>query len=208
VARRASHHDRQYVDVPRRPPESCGLWELLPFDTTSQSDETPAIYALTGIRDAEFEDGFWRKTASMHFTEKVSGVRRGPSRSEHVSVQGGRTMVCIERQPPVDDNGEMKIEVLHIDECPNWEEAGDRLRVALDATAHEDAEIDFRLIRTPEDAAQVPFAGSPTITVNDEDLFPGGGRTNELACRIYFTPTGIAGLPTVEQIVEAIEARG
>lgn len=102
----------------------------------------------------------------------------------------------------------MKVEVLHIDECPNWEEAGGRLRNALTVTGHGDVEIGFLLLRTSEDAVRVPFAGSPTITVDGEDLFPSGGRTTDLACRIYYTPTGLAGLPTIEQLVQAIEDHG
>jgi hypothetical protein len=65
--------------------------------------------------------------------------------------------------------------------------------------------VDFRLLSTPDEAARTPFAGSPTISVNGEDLFPSEGRTSELACRIYFTPGGLAGLPTVRQLIEAIE---
>ena len=102
----------------------------------------------------------------------------------------------------------MKIEVLHIDECPNWIEAGSRLQEALALTGNDGAELVFRLLRTTEDAAGVPFAGSPTITCDDVDLFPTDGRTIDLACRIYFTPSGLAGLPTTAQMVEAITSRG
>jgi len=98
----------------------------------------------------------------------------------------------------------MNIEVLHIDDCPNWIEAGSRIRQALDATGHADTEIRYRLLQTPDDAALVPFAGSPTIILDGEDLFPGGGQTTDLACRVYFTPAGLAGLPTTEQLAEAI----
>ncbi|MFP3466880.1 hypothetical protein [Leifsonia sp. SIMBA_070] len=61
------------------------------------------------------------------------------------------------------------------------------------------------MLSTPEQAALVPFAGSPTITVDGEDLFPSDGGTSDLACRIYYTPDGLAGLPTVDQLIEAIE---
>lgn len=100
----------------------------------------------------------------------------------------------------------MELEVLHIDDCPNWEQAGDRLRQALAATGLDDVPIRFRLIRTAEDASGSGFAGSPTITVDGEDLFPSEGRTNDLACRVYFTPSGLAGLPTVDQLVERLTA--
>lgn len=102
----------------------------------------------------------------------------------------------------------MRIEVLHIDECENWELAGDRVREALFRLGDRSTPVGFRRLQTPEDAASVAFAGSPTITVDGEDLFPNGARTTELACRIYFTPSGVAGLPTVDQLVEAISAHG
>jgi hypothetical protein len=105
-------------------------------------------------------------------------------------------------------NGFMKAELLHIDECPNWEEAAARFREALNATGHSDVGIVLRLLRTSDEAASVPFAGSPTLTLDDEDLVLSDGRTTDLACRIYFTPTGLAGLPTTAQLVDGIRARG
>ncbi|TFC01520.1 thioredoxin family protein [Cryobacterium adonitolivorans] len=101
----------------------------------------------------------------------------------------------------------MRIEILHIDECPNWVEAGHRLQAALDNTGNPDIAVAYRLLRTSEDAAKVPFAGSPTFTLNGEDLFATDGRTTDLACRIYFTPSGLAGLPTTEQLMKAIASR-
>ncbi len=102
----------------------------------------------------------------------------------------------------------MNIEVLHIEDCPSWIETGSRLREALDATGFCETTITYRLLGTSADAAQVSFAGSPTITVDGQDLFPSGGRTVDLACRVYLTPTGLAGLPTTEQLIAAIDARG
>lgn len=98
----------------------------------------------------------------------------------------------------------MKLEVLHIEDCPNWEEAGRRLQVALALTGRGDLPIGYRLLRTPAEAAPTAFAGSPTITVDGLDLFPSDGRTSDLACRVYLTPTGLAGLPTVDQLVKAL----
>ncbi|ANJ28901.1 DUF2703 domain-containing protein [Agromyces aureus] len=102
----------------------------------------------------------------------------------------------------------MSIEILHIDDCPNWAEAGDRVREAVRSLRDDNGiEISFRLLSSPEDAMQVRFAGSPTILLNGEDLFPGGEPTSELACRVYATPTGLAGLPTTEQIIDAVASR-
>lgn len=98
----------------------------------------------------------------------------------------------------------MKVEILHIDECPNWEQAGARTRAALDAAGVTDTQVEFRLLTSSEDAAAVPFAGSPTILIDGVDLFPDGARTTDLACRVYRTPAGLAGVPLTEQITEAI----
>lgn len=98
----------------------------------------------------------------------------------------------------------MNVEILHIDECLNWEEAGARLREALAATGHRATEIRYRTLVSREQAGETVFAGSPTITVDGRDLFPSAGRTSDLACRIYLTPEGLAGLPTLAQLTEAL----
>jgi hypothetical protein len=100
----------------------------------------------------------------------------------------------------------MDIEVLHIDDCPNWEETGRRLREALDSTGHAEETIGFRMLRTPADVSGTAFAGSPTVTLDGVDLIPSPGATNDLACRVYATPTGLAGSPTVDQLIAAIRA--
>ncbi|MDF2713052.1 MAG: alkylmercury lyase [Nonomuraea muscovyensis] len=104
--------------------------------------------------------------------------------------------------------GEVKIEVLHIVDCPSWVAVGDRLREALNATGIGATRIEYRLLQTREDAARVPFAGSPTILLDGVDMFPGGEKTTDLACRVYLTPAGLAGLPTTDQLVDALTDRG
>ncbi len=98
----------------------------------------------------------------------------------------------------------MIVEVLAIDECGNAEAAIDRVRVSVARLGLDDLPVELRWIRTRADAASTAFAGSPTITLDGVDLFPNDGQTVDLACRVYATPAGIAGLPTVEQIVERI----
>lgn len=63
------------------------------------------------------------------------------------------------------------------------------------------------LLRSPEEAALVEFAGSPTILIDGEDAFPTGGRTTDLACRLYTTAAGLAGLPTEDMLETVIRAR-
>ena len=101
----------------------------------------------------------------------------------------------------------MHVEVLHIEECPSWQEAGARTRRALDAMGLPDVEVHYRLITTPEQAAETLFAGSPTILIDGEDAFLTPDRATALACRLYPTDAGLADLPTIAQIVQAIQVR-
>jgi hypothetical protein len=102
----------------------------------------------------------------------------------------------------------MRIELLHIADCPNWEVTFRRLKIAAEKAFPAGTSIDDTLIDSAEQAGARPFAGSPTILVDGIDLFPSEGRTDDLACRIYFTPGGMAGAPTQEQIEEALKSRG
>jgi hypothetical protein len=101
----------------------------------------------------------------------------------------------------------MNVQVLHIDECPNWQEAGTRTRQALDALGLVNVPVEFVLISTEGEAMSTGFAGSPTIVVDGEDLFPSEGRTADLACRIYLTERGLAGMPTLAQLERALQER-
>ncbi|WP_427136640.1 thioredoxin family protein [Pseudarthrobacter sp. S9] len=102
----------------------------------------------------------------------------------------------------------MRIELLHIDDCPNSAQARERLEAALLALGHNDMEVHMRLLRSPADTKDTGFAGSPTITVNGADIFPTGAPAGDLACRIYMTPGGLSGLPTVDQLTEALKNNG
>jgi hypothetical protein len=94
----------------------------------------------------------------------------------------------------------MQIELLHIDDCPNTAEAFERMEAALAALGRPDVPVILRQIKTPADTAGTGFAGSPTITADGADIFPGAAPATDLACRIYLTPDGLAGVPTVDQL--------
>ena len=97
----------------------------------------------------------------------------------------------------------MDVELLYFDDCPNWRVA-DRHLESL-AVELGGITVRYRTVDTPEEAARVGFRGSPTILVNGSDPFaaaadPVGG----LSCRVYDTPQGPAGAPTIEQLREAL----
>jgi len=99
----------------------------------------------------------------------------------------------------------MRLELQHIDDCPNWAVASERLRDALIATGHGEDPVVVRTVRDPDEAERMGFAGSPTIYADGVDLFPTDADGGALACRVYKTPTGLAGSPTVDQLVDAIK---
>lgn len=97
----------------------------------------------------------------------------------------------------------MDIELLYFDDCPNWQVARDRIAQALAETGSAGTSIVLRTIDTPDEAEREAFPGSPTILINGVDAF--GPTTGVgLTCRVYQTPGGPAGAPTVDDIVAAI----
>lgn len=82
------------------------------------------------------------------------------------------------------------------------------METALTALGRQDLTVRLQPIKSPADTAGTAFSGSPTITVDGTDIFPAAAPTTELACRIYPTPSGMAGVPTVDQVLEALRNRG
>ncbi|MBG6058130.1 hypothetical protein RCH16_001634 [Cryobacterium sp. MP_M5] len=101
----------------------------------------------------------------------------------------------------------MKAEILYILDCPNSAAAGVALRDALNETGHSDVVIDFHLLTSSEEAARVPFAGSPTILLDGVDAFPPGAQVTDLACRVYQTEQGPAGVPSANDLIAVIRER-
>ncbi|BDZ66160.1 hypothetical protein [Agromyces mangrovi Wang et al. 2018] len=101
----------------------------------------------------------------------------------------------------------MHVQVVRIAECPGWELAGARLEAALDGIGLPDVPVEYVLVASEADAAELAFGGSPTILVDGVDLFPGAGRTTALACRVYPTERGLAPSPTSAQLAAALRER-
>src|SRR5215211_1864817 len=97
----------------------------------------------------------------------------------------------------------MQMEILYFDGCPTYLKAEKTLREVLEEGL--DAEVDLIAVNTDEEAQELRFAGSPTIRVNGEDLFP-VPEPAEYAngCRIYTTPQGLRGAPTTDMLREAL----
>jgi hypothetical protein len=98
--------------------------------------------------------------------------------------------------------GRMAITVLHVPDCPNHRLLRARLAEALDRLGRP-VPVDERAVVTAEDAAASGFAGSPTLLVDGRDPFPTSGPGG-LVCRLYPTPSGPQGAPTVDDLVEVL----
>ncbi len=98
----------------------------------------------------------------------------------------------------------MKVELLYFDGCPNWTVADERLAEAARLVSRADLTVHRRRVDTEEDAIAVGFTGSPTILIDDKDPFATGDEQVGLACRVYSTPDGLAGSPSIEQLVGAL----
>jgi hypothetical protein len=101
--------------------------------------------------------------------------------------------------------GDMRVSLLYFDGCPNRHVTDERIREALVAVGHGDAGVEHRQVSTPEEAERLGFRGSPTVLVNGRDPFLDQDIPVSLSCRIYRTPEGLTGSPTVEQLVEALQ---
>ncbi|WP_084449878.1 thioredoxin family protein [Janibacter indicus] len=92
----------------------------------------------------------------------------------------------------------MDVALLYFDDCPNWKLADQRL--AAIAVECPDVVVTRRRVETVDEAERLGFHGSPSILVGGVDVFAGPGAEVGLSCRLYPTPDGLAGAPTMEQL--------
>lgn len=90
----------------------------------------------------------------------------------------------------------LRLEVLHVPDCPNLRPLLDRLRQVTGL------EVYTREISTTEEAVALGMAGSPTLLINGVDPFAEPDRSDlGLSCRLYRDADGrIVPAPTVEQL--------
>jgi hypothetical protein len=92
----------------------------------------------------------------------------------------------------------VNVEIVYFAGCPHWRTADARVRRIA---AESGAAVRGRRVTVAEAPG---FAGSPTILVDGHDPFAAGTWSGGLACRLYATPDGLAGSPTVDQLREVI----
>jgi hypothetical protein len=100
----------------------------------------------------------------------------------------------------------VRIEFIFWERCPSHPEARELLLEVLAARGLSQDKIEWREVRTHEDAVAEAFPGSPTIRVDGRDIDPAGAKAPpSLSCRIYRLPDGrVSPVPTRRQLEEAL----
>jgi hypothetical protein len=98
----------------------------------------------------------------------------------------------------------MKLEVLHVPDCPNLPPMLQRLGEVTDRP------VTTRVIESDAEAAEFGMAGSPTLLIDGVDPFAAtDGCDCGVSCRLYRDPDGrIVSAPSVEQLRDALAAAG
>ncbi len=99
----------------------------------------------------------------------------------------------------------MDVTLLYIGGCPHWQIADERLREALVLAGRGDMHVRHRLVTTPEQAEAAGFRGSPSVLVDGRDPFAAPDAPVGLSCRVYVTEAGLAGAPTVHELLVALQ---
>jgi hypothetical protein len=97
----------------------------------------------------------------------------------------------------------MKLQILHVPDCPNLAPLEAGLGEAL--LGRQDVEITRREVSTVEEAVATGMAGSPTLLVDGIDPFATAGRAPSLSCRLYRDTTGrVEGAPSAAALRDVL----
>jgi hypothetical protein len=100
----------------------------------------------------------------------------------------------------------MQVELLLVPDCPHAEAAHAAVRAALDEVGLAGLTLEVTVIDSDETARRRGFTGSPTFLIDGADPFAEPGRPPALACRVYPTDDGLAGIPPQPALVRALRA--
>jgi hypothetical protein len=99
----------------------------------------------------------------------------------------------------------MRLEILHVPDCPNAAVLESRLTAIL--AGHPGTEIIRHIVTSDDQARQLGMTGSPTLLVDGADPFARPGQQPALACRLYADDHGRpAGVPSETQLRDALQA--
>lgn len=100
----------------------------------------------------------------------------------------------------------MRIEVLYIPGCPNYQPTVEQVRKVLKSESLSD-QVDAVPVDTEAEAESLGFPGSPTVRVNGKDVEPNPTIVPGLACRIYANGKGIPAEETVRAAISEAKAK-
>ncbi|WP_328971427.1 class I SAM-dependent methyltransferase [Streptomyces sp. NBC_00239] len=98
----------------------------------------------------------------------------------------------------------MEIEILVVTDCPHTQPAAELLHHALGDVGLRGTTVTTRVVTDQDEAEQCGFTGSPTFLIDGRDPFDEASRPAGLACRMYRTPEGLASLPSLDQLRQAL----
>jgi hypothetical protein len=96
----------------------------------------------------------------------------------------------------------MDVTLLYFDDCPHWLVAHERLTEL--AGEFPEMSISRHIVDTQEEAERTAFRGSPSILIDGVDPFADEDDPVGLSCRVYQTPDGPSGSPTVDQLRDSL----
>ncbi len=93
----------------------------------------------------------------------------------------------------------MKLQILHVPDCPNTAVLATRLDEIL--AGRDYVEVEQLVVADQDEAATLGMTGSPTLLVDGVDPFPQPGLVPALSCRLYVDEIGaVAGAPSMAQL--------
>ena len=95
------------------------------------------------------------------------------------------------------------VAVLVVPDCPHQAGAERLMRDVLVAAGLGDVDIRTTVVDTEQQAVELDFGGSPSFRIDGRDPFPSTGPPR-LACRLYRTEAGLAGLPDHAGLLAAL----
>ncbi len=98
----------------------------------------------------------------------------------------------------------MKIQLLYFEDCPSWRNGLENLNTALQME-QLDHSVELIMVIDDSDAARLKFLGSPSFRIDNQDLWPEERDTYSLSCRVYITPEGMKGWPSMEMLRERLK---
>jgi hypothetical protein len=101
----------------------------------------------------------------------------------------------------------MQLTLLSVPGCPNARVLEQRLAGLL--AGRPEVTVTRRVISDAAEAARWGMRGSPTLLVDGQDPFAGGGSGGVIACRLYPAWEGrLDGAPTVAALRDVLERAG